>query len=192
MKVVANRYTAVLDACVILPARKRDFLFSFHKVGLYRARWTKEIDDEWHRNLIKLKPELHDRIDRLRSFISNDFEDCYVENYSGLAADLELPDEDDRHVIAAAIRCGAQAIVTDNLKDFPTSELEKYDIEAVTPDTFLSQTFELFPVQALSAVKVMRSRLKKSPQNVPEFIMSTTAAGLPRLAGELRKYVDYF
>ena len=63
--------------------------------------------------------------------------DCLVENYQTLEAGLELPDENDRHVLAAAIRSGADAIVTTNLRDFPLIEASKYDVEVLHPDDFL-------------------------------------------------------
>ena len=57
-----------------------------------------------------------------------------IEGYEGLIPTLVLPDEDDRHVLAAAIRAGAQHIITENLRDFPADVLKPYDIEAVSPD----------------------------------------------------------
>ena len=50
---------------------------------------------------------------------------------------LELPDANDRHVLAAAIKCNARIIVTINLKDFPTESLNPYGIEAMHPDEFI-------------------------------------------------------
>lgn len=44
--------------------------------------------------------------------------DCLVAGYEPLIPSIILPDPDDRHVVAAAIRAGAQVIVTANLKDF--------------------------------------------------------------------------
>jgi len=53
------RYTAVLDACVLYPAPLRDILISLGAEGVYRARWTAEIQDEWTRNLIEKRADLN-------------------------------------------------------------------------------------------------------------------------------------
>jgi predicted nucleic acid-binding protein len=43
-----------------------------------------------------------------------------------LIENLKLPDEKDRHVLAAAIKTNANLIVTNNLKDFPASYLDSF------------------------------------------------------------------
>jgi hypothetical protein len=70
-------------------------------------------------------------------------EDSLIFGYEPLEDGLNLPDPDDRHVLAAAIRGGCEVIVTFNLKDFPAEELASYDIIAQHPDEFLSNVFEL-------------------------------------------------
>jgi predicted nucleic acid-binding protein len=42
--------------------------------------------------------------------------DCLVTGYEPLIGAVELPDPDDRHVLAAAIRARAQVIVTETSK----------------------------------------------------------------------------
>ena len=71
------------------------------------------------------------------------FAEAVVTGYEPLIGKLELPDVDDRHVLAAAIRCGAQYIVTDNRADFPAEVLARFDIEAIDADGILSRTFDL-------------------------------------------------
>ena len=51
---VSARYTALLDACVLYPAPLRDVLLSLANKGLYHARWTRDIQDEWVRNLLAI------------------------------------------------------------------------------------------------------------------------------------------
>ena len=72
--------------------------------------------------------------------------------YDELVDGLLLPDPDDRHVLAAAIRAGAQAIVTFNVKDFPASTLSKYSMEALHPDDFLLDVIDLAPAALCAAV----------------------------------------
>ncbi|MEO0593926.1 MAG: hypothetical protein AAFZ38_10125 [Myxococcota bacterium] len=68
------------------------------------------------------------------------FPESLVEGYQPLTTILNLPDANDRHVLAAAIRCGAQHIVTENLKDFPNGYLEQFGVEPISADEFLSRT----------------------------------------------------
>jgi hypothetical protein len=67
---------------------------------------------------------------------------------------IELPGPDDRHVLAAAIRCGAQIIVTHNLKEFPEDTLDHYGIKAIQPDEFLEYQFGLRPDLVIKAAKL--------------------------------------
>ena len=141
MTQLADTRVALLDANVLFPFRKRDILLRFHHAGLFRARWTERILDEWTLNLLEQKPHLEPSVHSQRQAMREHFEEALVTGYEPLIGTLELPDADDRHVLAAAIRCGAQHIVTDNLVDFPAEVLGSFDIEAVNADGFLSRTF---------------------------------------------------
>ena len=124
--------TAVYDANILYPAPLRDLFIRLAQAGLVRARWTETIHDEWIRNLLKDNPHLSpERLARTRSLMNDAVRDCLVTDYDDLIASLSLPDPDDRHVLAAAIRAGAAAIVTYNLKDFPTEILARFDIETL-------------------------------------------------------------
>ena len=113
------RYTVIFDACVLYPAPLRDILLRLATTGLFTAKWTDQIHDEWIRNAVKKRPELKDKLPRTRELMNRAVPDSLVTGYEFLIESLELPDSNDRHVLAAAIRSGAQAIVTFNLKDFP-------------------------------------------------------------------------
>ena len=82
------------------------------------------------------------------------------DGYEDLIDSLTLPDPDDRHVLAAAIRSSAEVIVTYNLKDFPAETLAKFDIEAQHPDDFLLSLFDLAPGQVCAAIKRQRESLQ--------------------------------
>ena len=154
-------YTAVLDACVLYPAPLRDLLLSLGEEGLYRARWTTKIEDEWIRNLAANRPDLDPaRLAKTAEAMASAIEDCWIENAESIVASLTLPDPDDRHVLAAAIIGHADAIVTNNLKDFPEDEISKYGIEVLHPDDFLVAQYDLDPIRFLSIVKAMRERLR--------------------------------
>jgi hypothetical protein len=94
--------------------------------------------------------------------------DCLVTRYEDLIEGLSLPDPDDRHVLAAAIRGGAQAIVTYNLKDFPEKALAPYDIEALHPDGFLSDLVELHPASMVEVLNDCVRGLRNPPTSLRE------------------------
>ena len=130
--------TAVYDANILYPAPLRDLFIRLAQAGLVRARWTETIHDEWIRNVLKDNPQLSaERLARTRTLMNEAVRDCLVTGYEDLIESLSLPDPDDRHVLAAAIRAGAEVIVTYNLKDFPAETLARFDIEAQHPDDFL-------------------------------------------------------
>jgi hypothetical protein len=87
---------------------------------LFRARWTKEIHDEWISAVLRNRPDLsRSQLERTRDLMNANVRDCVVEGYGELIHGPQLPDPNDRHVVAAAIRCGASVIITYNLADFP-------------------------------------------------------------------------
>jgi predicted nucleic acid-binding protein len=97
----------------------RDLLLSCAAAGLYRAKWSQQIHDEWTRNLIANRPELDP--ERLRTTCTKmnvSVPDSLVTGYEDLIDSLHLPDPDDRHVLAVANRSDADAIITFNQRDF--------------------------------------------------------------------------
>ena len=185
---LADRRVALLDANVLFPFRKRDILLRFHYAGLFRARWTEQIIDEWTLNLLERKPHLERSVRSQRLAMGEHFPEALVTGYEPLIATLELPDADDRHVLAAAIRCGAQYIVTDNLADFPAQVLARFNIEAIDADGFLSRTFDLYPSEALGVLRTLRKAYNNPPFTPSEFVRDMTAKGLPRLAAQTEKH----
>lgn len=116
--------------------------------------------------------------------------DCLVTGYEDLIGGINLPDPDDRHVLAAAIRCGAQIIVTNNLKDFPAEVLNQYGIEALNPDEFIESQFGLRPDIVVKAAKLQRGRLKNPPKNPEEFLEKLSSQGLVVTAELLSDFKD--
>ncbi|MBI2393507.1 MAG: PIN domain-containing protein [Deltaproteobacteria bacterium] len=124
-------FVVLYDACVLYPAPLRDLLVRFANTGIVRARWSEMILDECFRNILEQRPELRpEALARTRELMKRAVPDCIVTGFEGLVDSVVLPDPDDRHVLAAAIRAGAQTIVTFNLRDFPDERLAPYNIEA--------------------------------------------------------------
>jgi predicted nucleic acid-binding protein len=187
---VSDRFVVVLDANVLYPYRVRDALLRFAEAGLFRARWSPAILKEWRRSLLARRPEVAASIDTQIAAMKRAFPESCVTGGETLIESLELPDPDDRHVLATAIRTGAEHIVTENLKDFPGAALEPFGISAVTADDFLASTFELYPADAFRAMRTMRRDYDRPSFSPGEFIFDLQAKGLPKLASMLKESID--
>ena len=169
MSHIANPFVILLDANVMYPFRTRDVLLTFAQQGLFRARFTEQIIDEWTRSLIRNKPDLEESVMEQAAAVREVFQECFVTGYEPLIEGLELPDPDDRHVLAAAIKCSAQIIVTENLKDFPPEALEEHGIEVLGVDDALVNTFDLFPIEGARALRTVRQRYDNPPSGRQSF-----------------------
>ncbi len=97
-----------------------------------------------------------------------------------------LPDPDDRHVLAAALRGSAQAIVTFNLKDFPAQILDPFD-EAIHPDDFLGHQLELAPELVLQALREQAAATATPPLSIAALLQILEKAGSPTFAAACRE-----
>jgi predicted nucleic acid-binding protein len=190
LRSVSDRFVVVLDANVLYPYRMRDALLRLAEAGLFRARWSPAILHEWRRSLLVRRPELEGSIDAQIRAMARAFPESCVTGGDALIASLDLPDANDRHVLATAIRTGAEHIVTENLKDFPDGALGPFGITAVTADDFLSSTFELYPGDAFRAMRTIRRAYGNPPFSPGDFIFDLQAKGLPKLASMLKESID--
>lgn len=184
-------YTVLLDACVLYPAPVRDIVIELAATNLFRAHWTREIEDEWVRSLLLKRPDLDpDALRRTCELMERAVPDAIVSDYEDLTAGFKLPDPNDHHVLAAAIKARCDAIVTFNLRDFPRDLVGKYSIEVLHPDEFLFQQFGLDQAAVLIAAQRCRLRLKKNPRTGNEYLDALEAQALPTFVAELRPYAD--
>lgn len=184
-------FTALYDADVLYPASLRDLLVRLGLTGLFRARWTEAILDEAIGNLLRNRPDLEpERLARTRELMCQAVPDCLVEGYERLIAGLELPDPDDRHVLAAAIRCHAQVIVTQNVDDFPVDHLRVYGLEAQTPDEFVLHLVDLAPATVAAVVQQQADALTKPALTLADLLDRLREIGLVRAVAALRESIN--
>lgn len=186
------RYTALLDACVLYPMAMADSLMSLATAGLFAAKWSRRIEDEWIGSLEANRPDLKGRLGVRRDQMRCAVPDWEVPEaaWRPLAGGLALPDVGDVHVLAAAIAGHADCIVTANLKDFPADIVEPYYIEAVHPDQFIVHQWNLNAFSVATAFKRMRARWKKPQADAEDFAQAVERGGLPATASRLREAAE--
>lgn len=184
-----SRFTVVYDACVLYPAPLRDLLMRLALTDLYRARWSDEIHDEWITALLRNRPDLsRQQLERTRSLMNAHVRDALVNGHQPLIPALQLPDPDDRHVLATAIQCGADLIITFNLDDFPNQVLANYGLGACHPDLFLIDQLNLDAERVCMAMRQHRSSLKNPPKTAEEYLVTLAEQGLAGFSQTVRHY----
>lgn len=180
---------AVLDANILYPVGMRDILLELAIRDLYRPRWSPDIYREWMNTDRKIRID-HDpaKVQRTQEFMNTLYFDALITDYEHLIEDADLPDPDDRHVLAAARHGHCDTIVTQNLRDFPADKLKHFDIEAYHPDDFLLVLLETYPDGFLSAVRAIRARLKNPPYTLDEYLANLSQLNLDKTVTELRQY----
>ena len=188
-----TKYTAILDACVLYPVTIANILMELAWQGVYTAKWTQEIDNEWIKSLKKNRPDLTDeKIKHRLNNMHKAIPDWEIPNkkYKKLIPALQLPDSNDRHVLAAAIAGHADCIVTKNTKDFPIHRTEEYGVEVLHPDDFILLQLTLNSIESLTVIKYLRARAKNPSLSPAEFIESLDKVELVRTADHLRQAIE--
>jgi predicted nucleic acid-binding protein len=187
---VTAGFTAFYDANVLYPAELRNILMHLALVGLFRAKWSAAVHEEWISNLLKKRPDLdRAKLERTRALMDKHAEDSVVTGYEDLIPGLQLPDADDRHVLAAAIRGRADVIVTMNLRDFPAEVIAPFGIEAQHPDEFILHLLDLAPGAVVAAAATHRQSLQNPSKTVAEYLETLERQGLTQTVSVLREYM---
>lgn len=187
-----GKMTVVYDACVLYPSILRDFLLTLAKSGIFRAKWTDDIQDEWSRNLLRNRPDLGGTvIDRIRSNMEAAIPDALVskKTYRHLIEAVTLPDPGDRHVVAAAIASKASYVITFNLSDFPADKLNQFGVSALLPDEFVLRLIALGSEEVLECLEEQRARYRKPPQTLSELLAKLSKDGLLKSSAEIQRMV---
>lgn len=119
--------------------------------------------------------------------MSRTFDDSEVLGWEPLVTGLELPDKDDRHVLAAAIAGHAPLIVTFNLSDFPAKHLNLYSVEAIHPGEFLLDLLDLAPQVVVRALVEQVSRYQRPRMELGDLLDRLDRAGVAAFCDEVRR-----
>lgn len=181
-------FTAFYDASVLYPAELRTLLMHLALTGLFRAKWSAAVHEEWIRALLRKRPDLtREKLERTRMLMDRHAMDAVVTGYEELIQDLYLPDPDDRHVLAAAIRGRADVIVTSNLRDFPAEALRPYGIKAQHPDEFVLNLLDLSAGVVVGAARDHLESLRNPPKTIQEYLDTLEAQALTKTVSALRE-----
>jgi hypothetical protein len=182
-------FVVIYDSCVLYSAPLRDLLMRLALTDLYQTKWTNDIHEEWTRSLLTNRPDLtQERVNLIRFRMDLHVRDCLVEGYEGIIEGLKMPDPNDRHILAAAIKANAQTIVTYNLSDFPSSVLSTYEIDAQHPDEFLRHLIDLAPSTVIKTLQETRLSLRNPPKSSGEYLTIFEKQSLPQTVAYLRDY----
>jgi predicted nucleic acid-binding protein len=184
------RYAALLDACVLVPIVLADTLLRVAERELYRPLWSARILAEAADAVLEIHPDLTPDVVAKRFTAMNDtFNDASVEGWEAFEATVTLPDPDDRHVVAAAMRGGADAIVTANVRDLPDEKLAPLQIAVVHPDEFLLDQLDLAPRVVLDVLREQAAHTRNPPLTPNDLLTRLARAGVPAFSDEVGRMI---
>jgi len=188
---MSDRPVCLYDANVLYSAQLRDFSMRLALGEVVQAHWTQQVHEEWMRNVEADYPDITEEdLQRIRSLMDEALPGALVTGYEDRVEDLSLPDPSDRHVLAAAIRAGADYIVTSNTRDFPAPKLGAWDVEAVGPDEFVSELFDEVPDRIIEVARAHRRSLTRPSKTSKEYLGLLRNCGLEKTARLLKKHRD--
>jgi predicted nucleic acid-binding protein len=180
---VPAAFIVVLDANVLFPFTLRDTLLRAAAAGWYQVRWSSQILDEVTRNLVSTGRMAEGGANRLRAVMEREFPEADVAGYEPLT-DAMPNHPKDRHVVAAAVKAGAQLVVTANLKDFAVLP---EGLEVQSPDEFLCNLFDLDPHGFEVLLREQAEDLVKPPTSFEE-LLERLARIVPELVDAVRRH----
>ncbi len=175
----------LIDTCVLYPTVMRELVLGVAKTGAFIPLWSPRILEEWARAARKLGPtgELQARSEIALTEAA--FPKAQVPVPVGLADRLWLPDENDIHVLAAAVGASADAIMTLNAKDFPKGTLAEEGLMRIEPDTTLYQHWLGAPDAVEEVALSVLAQARSLSGEAWEMRALLKKARLPRLAKAL-------
>jgi hypothetical protein len=191
----ANRFTAFVDACTLASVLRRNLILSLAEAEFFRVRWSAKVLDETETAIEKIAEgrglvDSAQRAKRARQAMEVAFEEGLVTDFDGfLGVCQDLPDPNDEHVIAAALKTQAATIVTENLSDFPAELLSKLGIEVRSADRFIADTVALDLGRAVAAIRQMRHRFKNPAKTPSDLLLDMEANGLTETVDILKPHV---
>jgi predicted nucleic acid-binding protein len=176
----------LFDTCALYGIDLADTFLRLAEAGSFEPKWSADVLEELRRNLIRDTRLSEAQVAKRIGMMEFAFDEARVTGYQHLEDSLTC-DEKDRHVLAAAIHCGATDLVTFNLKDFPPDSTRPHGIRVIEPDEFLGRQFAADPETVLQVVREQALSKRRPPMGVAEVLDVLTRAGVPKFASEVRQ-----
>lgn len=176
----------LLDANVLVNAQVRNLFLTAAEFELIQVYWSDEILTETRRVLLDRLDRTRQEADRFLDAIRTFFPTASIDGYSNRIDAYELPDIDDRHVLAAAVQGRCDIIATFNTQDFPDQACEPLGVTALAPDGVVTLLDESHGVRLASVIEAMSRRLTR-PHHTPAELVHSLERDLPsgaRLIGQ--------
>lgn len=184
-------YSVVLDACVLVPISLADTLLRTAEKQLFRPVWSERILAETMTAILRVHPNVDPKLIEKRMWFMNEtFPGAMVRDLDDLVSGLSLPDPNDNHVLAAALRGRCDAIVTANLQDFPAKYLDRFGLEAISPDDFLLNQLDLATRPVLDCLLEQAAATQNPSLEIEELLVNLGRAGAPNFADEALKRIQ--
>jgi predicted nucleic acid-binding protein len=177
-------YTAFLDTCTLFGGYLCDTLLRLAEADLYQPQWSPDVLDELRRNLLQ-RGLAETAVDHRINSMRRAFPEAEVIGYQALIPGLTCH-EKDRHVLAAAIRGNADAIITFNTRDFPTTSTQPYDIDVAHPDEFLLDRLDLDLDSIIEALARQAASYRQPPIQIDDLMEKLARSGVPQFADHAR------
>jgi predicted nucleic acid-binding protein len=179
----------VLDACVIFPGSLRDTLLRLAAAKVYKLWLTDQILEEMRKNLVEKKHITEKQGEYLVNEIKGYFKSNFVTQHTILIPLMPV-NEKDRHVLAAAVASDSRFIVTQNLKDFPPASLKQFEVEALSPDEFLTRQFSQNPEAIIPIIQEQVGGLKKHPITMQDLLEKKLGKFVPNFVRLVQDKID--
>lgn len=180
-------FAAVLDACVMVPVALCDTMLRLAEERMYRPIWSDRILAEAADAISRIHPDIPvELIERRVAYMNETFPGARVEGFAQIESGLILPDPDDRHVVAAALRSRADAVVTANVRDFPVDVLDELELEVIPPDAFLLSQLDMRSAVVMSVLEAQAAATRNPRRSFDDVLTALSRAGAPDFADEIR------
>lgn len=185
-----TQYTAFLDACVLVPITPVDTLLRLANTGAFQPIWSQRVIDEAQYAIQFIHPDINvDKIHSRFDSMNIAFENALITGWESLENTIHLPDLNDRHVVAAAVTGKADAIITENTKDFPESALRPYGLKAVRLDDFLLRNFKRNPETTYQLILEQRQAMTNPLVSLEELIHTLEKNQILKFTKVLKEYI---
>ena len=181
-------FTVFLDACTLHRPYVRDTLLRLAEAETYRPLWSRDVLTEVRSSLVEARGFDPAAIDYMLGELTDAFEDAVVAGYEPLI-DVMTNDPGDCHVLAAAVKGGADALVTFNMRHFPPESVEAYRLEVLNPDAFLLNQFDLFPDVVMQVLDEQAASHRRPPHTVPELLDRLQRDGVTSFPAAVRSHL---